>query len=212
MRPELRVLAIAAVAVASIAIPALLVQRALPPSVEPEVVAAGSGPAHPVPLERHGDVQRLALATPRFPSATHADVQLVVGTYGRPATQTVQLVLRDANGKTFGSCRVPPAAYAGNGLVECPVAQPGRLRRIDVVAHGADPIAVNAVDDDGGRLVAGALVRQHRYSGVGPRVRALGDRIGVTRPVLYSPTILFACLVASFALFGAAWIVAGSRQ
>jgi|SRR5215211_4717346 len=211
MRPELRVLCVAGVALAAISVPALLVDRALPPSVEPEVIAAGGGPARFAPLERHGDVQRLTVATPRLPNVAGTAVQVVVGTYGRPATQTVQLALRDGAGKNIATCRVPSAAYAGNGLVECPLAQPGRLRRIDVTAHGTSPMAVDAVDD-GGRLVAGALVRSHRYSSVASRVRALGDRIGVTRPVLYSPAILFACLVASFALFGAAWIVAGSRE
>jgi hypothetical protein len=170
-----------------------------------------SGPAQPVPLERHDDRRRLTVATPRFPNIEGTAVQLVVGTYGRPATQTVQLVLRDGAGTSIGTCRVPSSAYAGSGLVECPVAQPGRLRRIAVTAEGTSPMAVNAVDN-GGRLAAGALVRSHRYSSVASRVHALGDRVGVTRPVLYSPPILFACLVASFALFGAAWLVAGSRE
>jgi len=211
MRPELRVVAIAAVAVAAVAIPALLVERALPPSVEPEVIAAGSGPARPVPLERHGDVQRLTVSTPRFPNVSNAAVQLVVGTYGRPATQRVVLRLRDKDDATVGVCPVTPAAYAVSGFVECPVAAPARLRTVDVSVRGGGPMAVDAVDD-GGRLVAGALVRQHRYSGLGSRVHALADRVGVTRPVLYSPAILVLCLVASIALFGAAWIVAADRE
>jgi hypothetical protein len=123
----------------------------------------------------------------------------------------VQLDLRNRAGKSIGTCRVPPSAYAGNGLVACPVAQPGRLRRIDITARGTPSMAVNAVDE-GGTLVAGVLVRSHRYSSLGSRARALGNRVGVTRPVLYSPAILFACLVASFALFGASLIVAGSRE
>jgi hypothetical protein len=211
MRPDLRLLAVAAVVVGAIAIPVSLVERALPPRAELEVIAAASGPAQPTPLERRADRQRLTVATPRFPNIEGAAVQVVVGTYGRPATETVRLDLRNGAGRTIGTCRVPPAAYAGNGLVGCPVAQPARLRRIDVTAEGTPPMAVNAVDD-AGRLVAGVLVRSHRYSSVGSRVRALGNRVGVTRPVLYSPAILFACLVATFALFGAAWIVAGGRE
>jgi hypothetical protein len=211
MRPELRILALVGVALAAVAIPVLLVERSLPPRVESEIVASAPGTARPVPLELRGGLQRLAVDTPRFSDARETRVQVVVATYGRPASETVRLVLRNGRGAMLGACSVTPSAYAATGHVECPVAQPAQIRSVLVTAPAGAPLAVRAVDD-GGHLVAGALVRDHRYSGLGARVRALADRIGVTRPALAAPELLFVLLVASFALFGAAWIVAAGRQ
>ena len=72
---------------------------------------------------------------------------------------------------------------------------------------GRAPFAVYAAAG-GGRLVAGALVREHRLGGLSARLHLLRDRVGVTRPVLVSPVILFVLLALSIGLFGAAWLVA----
>jgi hypothetical protein len=133
-----------------------------------------------------------------------------VGTYESPPSQAIRIILRGPGGKHLGSCRIAPFTYHDNGLVECPVARPDRLRRMLVAVEGRDPLALYVVDD-GGRLVSGALARERHLPGIATRIRVVREHVGVTRPPVFSAVGLFVLLVASIALFGAAWLVAVKR-
>jgi hypothetical protein len=153
----------------------------------------------------------LTVDTPRFPDVHPAWVQVAVATYGRLPSQTIELTLLGARGERLRSCRIPPSDYRDNGMVRCPVARPDRVRHIRVAVGGRSPFALYAVDD-GGKFVAGSLVQEHHFGGLGERLAALRDRVGVTRPALASPILLFAFLAASIALFGTALLIGWSRR
>ncbi len=201
--------AVAVIAFAALAVSALLVWRALPPATDSRVVVSESGTRMPVALPARG-ARRRTVETPRFPNLRDAQVDVEVATYGRLPSQTVVLELEGADGERLRSCRIAPSEYTDNGTVACPVDRPDRVRRVRVAVGGSAPFAVYAVSE-GGKLVTGSLVQRHRYSGLGARLAALRERVGVTRPALASPIVLLVCLTASIALLGTGLLLAAGR-
>jgi hypothetical protein len=192
MRRKLGLLGAAAIALVAVAVPVALAWRVLPPANHDEVVSAVSG-VTPVRMEQRRSVSRMVVSTPVFPRIARARVQVQVGTYGR--------------GKPVASCRIPPSDYGDNGNVGCPVSRTDRVRQIAISARGPAPLAVY-VESSGVTPVAGTLVHVRRdLPTLGARLRELEARVGVTRPVLFSPVVVLAALVASVALFGAAVLV-----
>jgi hypothetical protein len=206
MRRKLGLLGAAAVALVAVAVPVALAWRVLPPSSQDEIVAS-AGAVTPVQMQqRPPGVSRMVVSTPSFPRIAHGRVQVQVGTYVRAPSETIQLVYRDGRGKTITSCRIPPSEYADNGNIDCPIPRTDRVRQIAISARGRAPLAV-FVANDGTTRVAGTLVQVRRLGTLGARLRDLEARVGVTRPVLFSPVVLLTALVASVALFGAAVLV-----
>lgn len=206
-----RSLAVAAVAILAFGVPALLVWNELPPQTEPQVLASEDGARMPVAFPAGSDIHTITVETPHFPEARGAQIEVEVATYTRAPSQTVAIRLQDGSGKSLRSCRIPPTDYVDNGPVDCPYDRPAQVRRIAISVKGPEPFALYAVRQ-GGKLVAGSLVHDHRFAGFGARFAALRERVAVTRPMLYSPAILLVCLIGSIALFGAAWIVAAGRE
>jgi hypothetical protein len=206
MRRKLGLLGAAAIALVAVAVPVALAWRVLPPANHDEVVSAVSG-VTPVRMEQRRSVSRMVVSTPVFPRIARARVQVQVGTYGRAPSEPIQLVYRDSRGKPVASCRIPPSDYGDNGNVGCPVSRTDRVRQIAISARGPAPLAVY-VESSGVTPVAGTLVHVRRdLPTLGARLRELEARVGVTRPVLFSPVVVLAALVASVALFGAAVLV-----
>ena len=202
MRRDVRLIGVLAIAVVASAVPALLVARALPPRTVSELVATPPGefpvvpvlfnqqyPVEPIPLEKTNDgSQRLALETPHFPPLHDVRLEIAVATYVRAPTQTLRLALFGSSGERLGACSIPPSGYHDNATVgQCPVTSPELLRRFVVSAKGQAPLAVYAAKEKE-RLVAGALVRQHRAGSLGARLGFLHRWIGVVRPPPFSPS------------------------
>jgi hypothetical protein len=199
-----RSLAVAAVAIVTFGVPALLVWNELPPQTEPQVLASEDGARMPVAFPAGSGIHTITVETPHFPEARGARIEVEVATYTRAPSQTVAVRLQDGRGRSLRSCRIPPT--------DCPYDRPAQVRQIAISVKGPEPFALYAVRQ-GGKLVAGSLVHDYRFASFGARFAALRERVAVTRPMLYSPAILLVCLIGSIALFGAAWIVAaGSRE
>jgi len=206
MRREPRLLGVAAVALVAVAVPVALAWRVLPPSSLDDVVSAVSG-MRPVPMaQRPPGVRAMVVSTPAFPRIAGGRVELQVGTYVQAPSETIHLVYRDARGKTLTSCSIPPSDYTDNGIVGCALSRTDCVRQIAILARGRAPLAV-FVASGGPTPVAGTLVRRQHLRTLGARLRELEARVGVTRPVLFSPPVVLAALVASVALFGAALLV-----
>lgn len=211
MRHELRPLAVAAIAFAAIAIPARLVWQTLPPPNGYDTVAGEFGATTPVPLVPDGTGQRrLTVDAPDLSDLREVEIGVKVATYTRPPSQTIRLDLLGPRSKLLRTCRIPPASYTDNGTVACPIARPDQVRRIRIAVHG--PRFALYAADEGGRLVAGTLVQAHHFRGLRARVDALRERIGVTRPGLVAPILLFVALTASIALMGAALLMTIARE
>jgi hypothetical protein len=158
-------------------------------------------------MKQRRGVNRMVVSTPVFPRIARGRIRVQVGTYVRAPSETIQLVYRDSRGKTIATCRIPPSDYVDNGKVGCPVSRTDRVRQIAISARGRAPLAVY-VASGGATPVAGTLVHVRRHlPTLGARLRELEARVGVTRPVLFSPVVVLATLVASVALFGAALLV-----
>jgi hypothetical protein len=226
MRRELLVTGAVVVAAVAVAVPVLLVARAVPPRTVSELVATPTDyfpvmpvtfnqkyPVSAIPLEQaKNGTQHLEVDTPPFPKLPGpVRLEVRVATYLLRPAQAIHLALLGPRGKPIGSCSFPPSGYHDNSILECPVNRPERLRHIVMTADGPPKLALYAATN-GTQLIAGALVRQRHLDSLGARLRVLGRRLGVLRPPLFSPIALFVLLALGTALLGAAWLVAAGTD
>ena len=212
MRRDVTLLAVLAIAIVALAVPVRLAWHALPAPSAAECVAGELAATTPVPIApASSGSRRLTVDAPRLPNIGDTEVGVEVATYTLQPSLTVELNLLGAHGEQLGSCRIPPTDYSDNGTITCPVPRPDRVRRIAVEVRGDAPFALYAANENG-KLVAGTLVQKHRFRNLGARLDALGERLGVTRPAVMSPFLLFVSLVASIALLGTGLLLATGRE
>jgi len=198
----------ALVTAASLAVVLGLFAHAVPPrSFEPALLSPPPPlPESPSLLVRPGASSgRVVLATaPTEARFADARVGVRVATYLQPASATLRLEARAADGRVVAACTVPPEAYGDLSIVTCPAEDTADLRTLTVeAAGGRGPLAVYAALD-AGTLEGGGVYSDPPSRALSDQIEAAVDRLAVTRPTLLGPFVVGVALTAGLALLGLA--------